>query len=780
MTDTPHEPPSLRVRNGPSAGVSIAIRGSVVLGRQAEVTVPDHEVSRQHARIRPEGRALVVEDLGSANGTWLNGRRVEHAVLRNGDVLTLGRTTLEVVAPEAGLATGPASGASLLRGPREGPPTPARPIEGQLRPITALFADVVGSTALGERLDPDEISTLIGECVSQMTRAVERFGGVVSTYSGDGIAAFFGLDQASEQDPELAAHAALAIISAISLYSRDVDRTWGIADFNVRVGLNTGHAAVGAVGSADRPNVALGDTTNVAARLQGLAKPGTIAVGEETANELRGRFALEPLGEVSVKGRRAPVWAWRLLGALDRPTFSERRLILGRDGELAVLRSLIDDVCDGAGRVLFLVGEIGMGKTRLLGELHSLVGVRSVVLQAFCAATPVSPPYGPFAAILRAWLGADRDELEPVLQAKLRLRLAPFGGLPTTAAAGLARLLGLEPEDGDRDGVGPAAAFTAWVKALATQRPLVLALDDIHYLERSSAMLALDLAELAMQVPLLFVSTLRPDRESHAWGIRTSARVAHPTRAQELWLQPLSDEHAGELIGELAPDMDPAVRNEVVRRAEGNPLFVEQLARAVQEGTSLAAEQPNVRTVATARLLPPAVASVFVGRIDRLPADVRRVAQSAAAIGRTFGHSLLSRVVGPEAVDLAIPVLVEAGIVAERDPEPEQAWSFTHALLRDAALSTLPRSRRRDIFQRVAIAFEESVATPDQHLELLAYYHARGTDPSKALAFHELAARKALRAGANTEASTQLRMAADLAAVLQDEDAAKRIAAQLG
>jgi predicted ATPase len=184
--------------------------------------------------------------------------------------------------------------------------------------------------------------------------------------------------------------------------------------------------------------------------------------------------------------------------------------------------------------------------------------------------------------------------------------------------------------------------------------------------------------------------------------------------------------------------------------------------------------------VETARLLPPALASVFVGRIDRLPPDVRAVAQSAAAIGRTFGQDLLSRVVGPKAVDLAIPALLEAAIVSPRVPDPEPAWSFTHALLRDAALSTLPRSRRREIFHRVAAAFEESVGeAPDQHLELLAYYYARSTDTAKALTYHELAARKARRVGADTEATGQLRQAANLAAALQDDNAARRIAAQL-
>lgn len=780
MSEPPKEAPILRIRTGVRVGASVVIRKPVVIGREADVSIEDHEISHRHARIRTEGRALVVEDLGSSNGTWVNGTRVERAVLRPGDVLTLGRTILEVVASEGGPARTRGSGPTSRATAAEAPPRRPPPIEEQLRPITALFADVVGSTALGERLGPDEISTIIGECVSRMCVAVERFGGIVSAYMGDGIAAFFGLDQASEQDPELAAQAALAIISAISRYSAEVERIWGITDFNVRVGLNTGVAAVGAVGSADRANVALGDTTNVAARLQGLAEPGTIAVGDETADDLRGRFVLEPLGEAQLKGRRAPVRAWRLLGALDRPSAPERRRLVGRDSELALLRSVVDEVCAGDGRVLFLVGDLGIGKTRLLAELEAIVGHRALVLQAFCAASPVSPPYGPFAAMLRAWLGTEPDARGPAVHARLGTRLESLGGLAPGSANGLARLLNLDQDDGDRETVDPVAAYIAWVEALAAQRPFVIALDDIHWLEASSAVLAVQLAELAMRLPLLFVSTLRPERESNGWRIRTSARVTHPSRAKEMNLRPLSDEQAHELVTELGPDTDPATREEVIRRAEGNPLFIEQLLRASREGGSFPLGPSNARTVATARLLPPALASVFVGRIDRLPSDVRGVAQSAAAIGRTFRKNLLARVVDPEAVEAAMPALVDAGLVAERDPPPEQSWSFTHALLRDAALSTLVRSRRREIFNRVAAAFEESVAdTRDEHLELLAYYYARSEDTAKALHYHERAAEKAFRVGADTEASDRLREAAQLAAQLEDDDAAKRIAAQL-
>ena len=770
-------PPVLRVRSGNRAGTTLAIRGPVVIGREADFTLDDSEVSRRHAQVFIAGDALMIEDLASSNGTWVNARRVERAVLEPGDVVTLGRTTLDVVASEGrATTTKRASRREPLGDVVRSPGQP--PAEQQLRPITALFADVVGSTAVGERLDPDEVSAVIGDCVSRMSEAVERFGGVVSTYTGDGIAAFFGLEQASPEDAEHAARAALAIISAVGRYAAHVERAWNISDFNVRVGLNTGDAAVGTVGSAERPNVALGDTTNVAARLQALAEPGTIAVGDETAEELRGRFLLVPLGDIHLRGRQAAVRAWQLRGALERPSVSEPRRIVGREPELAQLRTAVGELCAGRGGMLFLVGDLGIGKTRLLAELEEIVGHRATLFQAFCAAAAAPPPYGPFAAMLRAWLAGEPDEHRGAMRESLQLQLDQLDGVALHTADGLARLLNLDPDDRGPN-VDPIHAYADWIQALASKRPLVIALDDVHWLEPSSALLALELAELAMRLPLLLVLTLRPDRESEGWRVRTSARAAHPSRAKELRLDRLSDEDARELLFELAVNTATATADEVVRRAEGNPLFLEQLLRAVGEGGSFALEPSNVRTVATARLLPPALASIFVGRIDRLPAEARVVAQSAAAIGRTFSKDLLTRVVDTATVNIALPTLIAAGIVAERDSPPDQSWSFTHALLRDAVLSTLVRRRRREIFGRVAAALEESVSAGDEHVELLAYYYARSDDTAKALYYQERAAEKAFRVGADTEASGRLREAAQLAEQLDDDETIRRISARL-
>ncbi len=332
--------PWLAMKEGPLAGQRFAVETELVIGRaNADLTIDDPLISRRHAVIRPADAGLEIEDLGSLNGTWVNGERIAAPTrLEAGDTVSVGDASLEVEADlreRGGTVLAPPArqagdaGADVPKPPRPEPAEsalPAVPVEpaelpepaevaplpepslakmspeDELRPVTALFADIVGSTTLGERLAPDEVKLVIGECVNRMSRAVEEFGGVVQAYMGDGIAAFFGVPQAHEDDPERAARAALRILANVKEYAREIETAWGISDFSARIGINTGEVAVGVVGAADPQAVSLGDTPNVAARLQSVAEPGSIAVGEATARALIHKFALEPLGREDGQG----------------------------------------------------------------------------------------------------------------------------------------------------------------------------------------------------------------------------------------------------------------------------------------------------------------------------------------------------------------------------------------------------------------------------------------------------------------------------------------------
>jgi len=784
----------LAVLDGTGAGQRISVDGTVVVGRGegADVILEDRELSRRHAVFRRSGTSLEVEDLGSLNGTWVEGVRIETPVrLAAGSVVKLGQTHLEVVdaaraSSSPDVETAPAEPApSSTEAPLGGADHVFLAHEDELRPVTALFADIVGSTAIGERLPPEEVKEVVGECVSRMSRIVEQFGGVIDSYMGDGIAAFFGLPAAREDDAERAARAALRIIETIGEYAQEVRATWSLPDFNIRVGVNGGQVAVGLVGAGDRRPVALGDTMNVAARLQSEAEPGTIVVGTRTAGELRARFRLEALGHLSVKGREAPVEAWRLVRAEASARPGEARPLVGREDEAKVLRATIESLAQGRGHALLLVGEHGIGKTRLLEFLTECASGQATWLEGHCVS--YGAEHSPFAQILRTWLGLDAAERGPLVRSNLESRLELLLGdrLPDVLPY-LASFLSVQadPESDARiRDLSPdvlfgeiARAYCVWAQALSESGPLVIAVDDLHWADEVTLALATGLADIADHSPLVLVTALRNEPETTGWRSREVALAGPARRATELRLTPLSEEQSAQLIADLAPEsLDVSARQQLVAAAEGNPLYLEQLLRFFVESGELELRRTLAMTVVRHEL-PSALESLLVARIDALPSEVRRVVQIAAVAGRSFSAQLLVALIEADRVEAAIHLLLRGDIIREVRSLPEREFEFTHGLLREAALSTLTRARRREIDRTSATALERVHASSlDEHLEQLAFYNARAGDLPRSLWYLERAASRAAEIHAYTHAADLLRRASTLAEELDDVDARRRI-----
>jgi class 3 adenylate cyclase len=654
----------------------------------------------------------------------------------------------------------------------------------ELRPITALFADVVGSTGLGERLGPEEVKTLIGECVSRMSRAVEEYGGTVQAYMGDGICAYFGVPTAHEDDPERAARAGLRILDVVGEYSRDIALAWGIPDFDVRVGINSGETAVGLVGGGEREVVALGDATNVAARLQSEAAPGTIAIGEETARRLAHRFALKPLGDMTVKGRADPVQAWRLSRREGERKVADPAIpLVGRDAETRVLRGVLADLAAGRGQALLVTGDGGIGKTRMLEELRALAGDTVTWLDGHCLS------YGgltswPFVEILHEWLGLQEGEPEIVVRTKARAKLgAVLGAELVSVLPPLGRLLRVRLEPGQAaDGpVDVPGAYRAWVDALTESKPVILALEDVHWADPSTRELAESLLELTDRVPLLLAATVRPDAGSEGWRYRLKVLSDYAHRAVEVPLAPLTGGESRDLLDRLAPpELEEADREDIVTRAEGNPLYVEELLRIVLEGGSIGRRRAWTVSVLTAAQLSPALQTLLVARIDLLSPGARRLAQIAAVIGRSFAFRVLERVAESESVEADLTVLLRAEIVRELRRYPEREYTFKHGLMQEAALSTLTRQRRAGVHGRVAAAYEQLYGGAlEDYLERLAHHHAQSDDLARALAYLEAAAAKAASLDAGTRAFELWQRAQRVAEQLGDAAAGKRIASRL-
>jgi class 3 adenylate cyclase len=615
----------------------------------------------------------------------------------------------------------------------------------ELRPVTALFADIVGSTSLGERLSPAEVKALVGECVTRMSRAVEEYGGHVQAYMGDGICALFGVPVAHEDDPERAALAALRILAVVEEYGADIRAAWKIEDFDVRVGINSGQTAVGLVGAAEPGPVALGDATNVAARLQSTTEPGTIAVGEATARRLGQRFRLERVGALGVKGRDEPVDVWRLLGSREGERAPETPLV-GRATELALMRSAVDELGAGRGQGLLLVGETGIGKTRLIGELRSLADGRAIWLEGHCLSYG-GPASWPFVEILRDWLGLEEGEPEIAVRTKARAKL---GGLALDAELpAFGRLLGVDLAEGEAAG-NPAEAYAAWLEALTAQQPVVLALDDAHWANPSTRTLAEHLLDVTDRAPLLLVVALRPDPNSEGWGLRLRMLADYAHRVAQLAVGPLDDDESRALLDVLLPaGLDERSREEIVRRAEGNPLYLEELLQVLVEGGSLERQAQWTVSLLSASRLSPELQALLVARIDLLPPTARRLVQIAAIVGRSFPRALLATVAGTAGLDEALRALLRAEILREQRRYPEPEYGFRHNLFQEAALSTLTPARKRELYARVAAAFEGLYARSlDERLEQLAHYHAQAGDSGRAIAYLERAATAAEARGA--------------------------------
>ena len=781
------------------AAVEARIDADLALGRHASLVAELRSLVREHPlreRLRGqlmlalyrsgrqaealdayrEARRTLVAELGIEPGPSL--QRLEQAILRQ--------------APELELEAEPGDAAQLVRTAPTTPEddearTPARSDSGdEIRPVTVLFADVVGSTSLGERLRPEEVKALIGECVSQMSRAVEEFGGTVQAYQGDGICAYFGVPAAHEDDAERAARAGLRILEIVGAYARDIAGAWGIADFDVRVGINSGQTAVGLVGGAEPQAVALGDATNVAARLQALAAPGTVVVGERTARLLAHRFALEPLADAHVKGRAAPVAAARLVGTGTAVAVEAPPVLVDREAEVGRLVGVVDELLAGRGQVLLISGDAGIGKTRLLAELRNRCGDRVTWLEGHCVS------YGglhswPFAEALRGWLGLTDGEAPVAVRTKARAKL---GLLLAEGVDGvlepLGRLLGVSLDASVASaGEAPPStdalrrAYASWVRALSEERPVVLAIEDFHWADEWTREFADALLPLTDRAPLLFVTTLTQDRAGQGWPFRLRVIAEYAHRAQELALGPLPEEAARALVDAFAGGaLDDAARTSLLARAEGNPLFLEELLRSVADAPTRSSGRTWTVSVRAAAL-PPALESVLVARIDRLPNGARVLAQTAAVIGRTFPVRVLARVAQEDDLQSELETLLRAEIVREVRRYPELECAFTHGLVQEAALSTLTSVRRRELYGRVAAAFEEIFADSlDEHLERIAHYHAQSEDSAGALAYLERAAARAEELGAPPRARALWSGALTLAAELGDEAAERRSSAR--
>jgi class 3 adenylate cyclase/tetratricopeptide (TPR) repeat protein len=627
-----------------------------------------------------------------------------------------------------------------------------------------MFCDLVGSTPLSARVDPEDLRGIIGAYHRCVTQIVEGFGGFVARYMGDGVLIYFGYPQAHEDDAKRATRCGLALVDRVPQLGQG-------EELHARVGIATGLVVVG--GEVVEHDVA-GDTPNLAARLQALAEPDNVVIATSTHRLTGDLFEYRDLGDIELKGIGEPVPAWQVL----RPSTIESRFealrgsalspLIGRDEEIDLLLRRWARAKMGDGQIVLVSGEPGIGKSRLAAALtehpHSEPHTR---LPYFCSPYHQDSALYPFIAQLERAAGFARDDTPEAKLDRLEALLAPTAP-PDEDIALLADLL-LLPASGRYQPLDltpqrkKEKTFEAWLRqlgALAVQQPVLVIFEDLHWIDPTSRELLDLIIERIEHWSVLLVATYRPEFQPPWTG--------HP-QVTVLSLNRLSQRHAAILVQFLAGDaaaLPSDVADEIVARSDGVPLFLEEVTKAVLESAT-GPDQPRAMVSASpgaGLAVPATLQASLMARLDRLGPAAKEVAQIGAVIGREFSFDLLAAAARDEIeLQSAITKLVEAGLVFQRGIPPQASFLFKHALVQDAAYGTLLRGPRQLLHARIADALlstggERPAAAP----EIIAHHLQNAGRPVEAIVYWREAGERVVRRAADREAIEHFRRALSL------------------
>ena len=621
------------------------------------------------------------------------------------------------------------------------------------RVVTVLFADLSGFTSLGERLDPEELTDLLRDCLAGLTVEIHAREGWLEKQIGDALLAVFGAPVAHEDDPVRAVRAALAMRQQMAEVNARLQGRIG-QPLALHIGVNTGLVVMTRdleSGPGARPGelVVVGDTVNTAARLQQTAGPGQVFVGAATHTATKRVFDYAPLPPLSVKGKQGTLVAYECLRELPRPARTgpgaSARLI-GRDEDLAVLRAHVDRVVYGAGGLVVVEGEAGLGKSRLVTEAgQDRAPDRLRWLQGNALSLTRGIRFWPFVDLLRGFAGIQEGDAGGVGWAKLESMLGAWAGDDgTDVGLYLGVLLGL-PLAGDREAqvrfldadqvnLQVFRAVRRFLQQLAGQRPLVVVLEDWHWADDASVQLLEHLLPLTRTIPLLVVCTTRAQPDGPPARLMDAARREVADRLAVVRLTPLSAAASAELVGEAfgLGALPHGLREAVLRRAEGNPFFLEEIVRALVELGLVrqgAAGRWELGEAVEQVGIPDTVRGVIVARIDRLDEELKELLRVASVVGRSFARSLLDAIAEHDRdVDAHLRELQLLDLVRERRRVPELEYAFRHALTQEAVYDSILIKRRRELHRAVARVVERLVDRGAELHGVLAFHYARAED----------------------------------------------------
>ena len=644
-------------------------------------------------------------------------------------------------------------------------------LEGERKQVTVLFADLKGSMELLADRDPEEARRLLDPVLEKMMEAVHRYDGTVNQVMGDGIMALFGAPLALEDHAVRACYAALAMQSAIRAYGEELRRSQGVT-VRIRVGLNSGEVVVRAIGNDLRMDyTAVGQTTHLAARMEQLANPDTTLLTAATLQLAEGYVAVRSQGPVPVKGLADSVEVFELTGAglartrLQAATARGLTKFVGRSAELAQMFSALEGSHAGHGQVVALVGEPGVGKSRLVWEFtHSHRTQSWLILESASVSYGKASAYRPVIDLLKSYFQIEDRDDERRIREKATGKLLTLDEALKPHLVPVLSLLDVAVEDERWKPLDPVQKRLRTLDACkrlilreAQVQPLVLVFEDLHWIDSETQALLDSLVESLPTARLLLLVNFRPEYQPR-WTTKTYYT--------QLRIDPLTGESAEELLQTLLgsdPSLKPLARL-LIERTEGNPLYLEESVRALVETAALQGSRGAYRLAAplTSIQVPATVQAILTARIDRLGPEDKHLLQAAAVIGKDVPYTLLQAIVElpEEVLRQRLATLQAAEFIYEKSLFPDLEYTFKHALTHEVAYVSVLQERRKALHARIMESIERLYADRlAEQIERLAHHALRGEVWDKALSYFRQAGEKALGRSANREASSHLEQA---------------------
>ena len=660
-----------------------------------------------------------------------------------------------------------------------GPQTLDARHEAERRQLTVMFCDLVGSTALSEQLDPEELREVVRLYQETCTAVIQRYAGHIAQHLGDGLLVYFGYPVAHEDDAQRAVRAGIEIIAALRespLQTRQLSHP-----LRVRIGIHTGLVVIGEIGSSEKREIlALGETPNIAARLQDQAKPDTVVISMATYRLVRGLFTCQDLGAQEVKGLQAPLSVYRVMGESTAQSRFEAALtagltpLIGRSEELALLWRHWERAKDGEGQVVLLSGEPGIGKSRLVQELKERISQAGASRIEFrCSPYHQNSALYPIIEHLQRVLQFQREDTPHTKLAKLQQALSPYRFPQPDTMPLLAALLSLpHPEDCAPLTFSPQKQkqktqeiLVAWIVEEAEKAAVYCAWEDLHWADPSTLEVLTLYLEQVPTTRMFTVLTCRPDF-SPPWGARSYLTQLTLSRLGRPQVEAMVEKVTR---GKAVPR---EVMQQIVSKTDGVPLFVEELTKMVLESGLLTEADGHYELSSPLPLLaiPSTLQDSLMARLDRL-APVREIAQVGAVLGREFSYELLRAVsLFDEArLQQGLQQLIDAELLYQRGLLPQATYLFKHALIQDTAYQSLLKSKRQQLHQQIAQILEERFPdTKETQPELLAHHYTEAGFTVQAIPYWQKAGERAMQRSANVEAISHLTKALELLKTLPD------------